>query len=525
MAGYNPPSVNVPRGTFAGGGGMPRVPIPGGKIAGGGGKKSRGPVNGGRPHGSRGGGRPHGGGKPHGGHPGGNRGHGGGNRGHGGGSRGSQNTSALYDPTQILSGQNLGNAAQSIADAQTVGPISELAKQIASNNQDSAGIQKQDFGYYMQLAKDAQDYVNGIPAAGLQQAAAMKGINDQTQSQLGQIGSEAQKGLGMYPGQGGQANQDLAALTAQQKGIATLNQQAANNLGATTFNNNLNAAKQQQASIGLGGQERISQVALAGQRANEPLNAKIAGLQASKGALKATAIGQLRQAERNYLVAQQGLGLKSQANNITELKNLTDAKLKIRGQDLTRRGQDVTLHGQALQHATDEERIAAEIRGQNITSKRDLLNYTLGSESLAEKTHNDQATQLYHQMELNLRAAQARGGKGPKPLSTFQNNTAWTKIGEVQNAITHLQQNGIKDKKGNVTNRHPTGAQIRQLLGQGYHPEFVEAAFELLGWGGLTGQTAKALHSMGIRGGSFRGKPVQIRHRVAPPLGSHGRPR
>src|ERR1035437_3011354 len=59
--------------------------------------------------------------------------------------------SALYNPSQTLSGKAFDTAAGGIADPQVKGPISELASQIASDNTSNQAGQKQDFGSYMQL--------------------------------------------------------------------------------------------------------------------------------------------------------------------------------------------------------------------------------------------------------------------------------------------------------------------------------------------------------------------------------------
>jgi hypothetical protein len=104
-----------------------------------------------------------------------------------------------------------------------------------------------------------------------------------------------------------------------------------------------------------------------------------------------------------------------------------------------------------------------------------------------------------------VQAANARTGAGAKPLTTISNNTWLGKLGTVQQLIQDGQKNKLSE------------AQIKANLTDGQNPRktpydqtMVEAAYELLGWGHITPETAAAMHQMGVRGGTFRGAPIQV---------------
>jgi hypothetical protein len=240
------------------------------------------------------------------------------------------NSNPLYNPSATLSGASLQNAANQVANQQTQGPISALAQQIAQNNKQASGAQDQTFGYYMQLAKAAQAAVGQQAAGSGALNAQQQQLASNTQTQLGQLGQQAQGGtLGRMNAQGlgGDSIAQLGAATAQQQQTGALNaqnyQSAALNQGASGTAQAVNNA----GAYALGGQEKIGAIGRAGQLANVPLNSKIATLQASQGTLAATALGQLRTQERNYQIAQAGLGIKQQTVQNTATNNATRKRL------------------------------------------------------------------------------------------------------------------------------------------------------------------------------------------------------
>ncbi len=122
------------------------------------------------------------------------------------------------------------------------------------------------------------------------------------------------------------------------------------------------------------------------------------------------------------------------------------------------------------------------------------------------------------------------GVGGSRPLTPAQNNTQLTQLNQIQTAIQTWQKQGIKTgikqvingktyRPGDVIEPHPTDAQMRQVLGGSgkYNPVLIQAAFELLGWGHITPQTAAAMHNSGIRGGTYKNAPIQVAPPPQPP--------
>src|ERR1035437_1845782 len=377
--------------------------------------------------------------------------------------------SALYNPSQTLSGKALDTAAGGIADAQVKGPISELAGQ------------KQDFGYYMQLAQAAQDAVGQQQSIGTGLNSTLQGINAQQQAGIAQAGQQAQSGalgrMGAMGLDGGQLAA-LGATTAQQQGIGALNAQTFQSAGANQAANYTAAASANRGVVSLEGEQQIGDLARAGALANEPLNAKIGALQASRGALKATALGALRTQQRNYQIAEQGLQNTANAPGITVAQDVAKNKLTASGQAVTMRGQDLTAAGKAATNALTAS-------GQQITSAR------------------DQANALYH----NALRAQKQGklGTAAKPMAPAQNSKFW---GQVQKTLGLIQeaQGSIGKPNGAVAGTIRTTISAKF----GFTDAVIETAYELLGYGSISASQAQILHGMGVRGGTYKGAPVKV---------------
>lgn len=210
-----------------------------------------------------------------------------------------------------MSDQQLQQSAGQIADAQTTGPLDQLARQIARNNQQTSQAQGLTAGYYNQLGGQVQQ--------GNQQLAGISsGLNDQlakigtdTQSTLTQAykPSEALSSL-QEKGLGGGGFEALQAELARQQGYAAQNAGTFRSFGAQQGANAQTLGAQNLGTFGLKGQESLGAIGRAGQLRNAPLSDKQAGLIANRRNLYATALGRLQQGERNYGLARASLGLK-----------------------------------------------------------------------------------------------------------------------------------------------------------------------------------------------------------------------
>jgi hypothetical protein len=356
-------------------------------------------------------------------------------------------------------------------DAQTLGPLTELARQIAQNNAQTAGAEKLTSGYFNALepfaAQGAQNARN--IAQGLNQTLA--GIGSDTQSRLQGIGNDQVNNLIRYT-PGGQTGLNAAATgsllgdIAKQQGFAAQNAQTFRDFGASEGANQAQLANSNLGSFALRGQETLGQIARAGQLRNEPLSSKVAALRAQRGSLLATEIGKLRQQEIANQITRTGLGIKQETAQSTAANNATRNALTARGQNIT------AAHNSAL------ERIAA-------------INAQIAQGRLTESQRHNLV------MEANAqRRAAAKGG-----ITPTENTKYLRQIAQVQSLIRQAQVQ--KDKTGKPLNF--SEAQIRDFLTSGknpvhtpFDPAIVDAAYALNGWGVLTQPQVDELHSLGI---------------------------
>lgn len=397
----------------------------------------------------------------------------------------------LYDPSQDLVGKDLATSAKQIAGLQVNAPIADQRTQINQNNKTGATQQHLDFGYYMKLAGMAKDAVGQQQQEGSALQGQLAGINSGAQSQIAALGAQAQGGtlgrldaLGLDGGQTGQ----LAAQTAQQQGVGLLNGQTAANFGALQSAGNIGQTTALRGATSLKGVEQIGSVARATALANLPLNQKIADLQASRGQLTATALGQLRQNERNYQISEQGLTNTANATAATTAQNKAKNALALSGQQLTAKLAqnriDAEKRGQDLTHS-------AALNQQDITDAKNVQDHADRAAALAEKTGNDAVRAAYQ--EAALRAKVKAAGGGVKLISGASQARLNGQITQAEGFIQTAQRERAHPTPG----AKPVPADLRAALGAkfGYPKEILDAAYELLGWGAVTPRTATALRN------------------------------
>jgi len=347
----------------------------------------------------------------------------------------------LLNPGATLKGKALLQAAQGLVDAKTQGPLTELAKQIAQNNQQTTGAENLTGGYFNQLGQQAQSGVDqtGKIATGLKDT--LSGIGDDTQSQLRGIGESAMAGLSKYTPQGpeGGLNQSamgsLAQEIARQQGLAVQNAGTYQAYGTSQGANLNGLAAANLGTFALRGQEAL------------------------KGALLSNAVGELRQQEI--------------ANSISRTSLLSKEQIA------------------AAANATSAANTAAREKGANARS----------AAAIAARQAAAAA----------LRQAKANAKGGGKGLSQGQQNTLYQTIDKLPSMV-HLMQQPMTAAQAKKTGRPvgsvPSEQEIRAALGAKYDPTFVEAAYELAGWGHILPQTASKLYQMGLRGTHFKVGPA-----------------
>src|SRR6185312_16183843 len=275
-----------------------------------------------------------------------------------------------------LSGPSLLNAAKQLAATQTQDPITELQKQIATNNAQTQGTINLTGGYYNQLEPYVQSGVNqqGQIASGLNSQLA--GIGAGTQSALQGIGQGAMASLLKYaPGSDANAaTSDLAAQIARQQGLAAQQAGTYQAFGANQGANYQGLGASNLGTFGLQGQEALKGIAQSGTVKNEPLVSKIAGLRAQQGALTATDLGKLRQQEVNNQIARAGLNLNQakvgatiRGQNITAANDRARNNLTARGQDINAASRAAAIAQQNLNNLRSTNTAAANNAANNST--------------------------------------------------------------------------------------------------------------------------------------------------------------
>jgi hypothetical protein len=241
-----------------------------------------------------------------------------------------------------------------VVDAQTAGPLAELARQLAQNDRQTAGAEGLTGGYFQQLGKQPQSGVDqtGQIASGLNST--LTGIGNDTQSRLQGIGQDQMASLRKYTpaGEGAGLNTgamgSLATEIARQQGLAAQNAGTYRAFGAQSGANLNQLAASNLGTFALRGQETLGKIGQAGQLKNAPLSSKIAALQASKGGLLATALGKLRQQEIANSISKAGILTKEQ---IAALNAQTSTANSARAQAGADARNAATIKGAAARNA------------------------------------------------------------------------------------------------------------------------------------------------------------------------------
>lgn len=397
----------------------------------------------------------------------------------------------LLNPNATLSGSALLSAAKNLTNLQTQGPLSELAREIAQNNAQTAGAAKLTAGYFNQLGQYMNQGIadEGHVGSSLNQQLAQ--IGQQEQSQLQGVGQNGQQQLASYLPQGDQSvgvpgQQMLAGEIARQQGLASQDTAAMRAAGALQGANYQDLAAADQGAYARAGQQALTGIQQSGIVRDEPLTAKQATINEDYGALLGKNLGALRQQEIANGVARAGLGLRS-----ATLANTA-------AYDQGRLKEQYSAIGAANQRA------AATISAAN---QRDAANN-------ATRLQIDQMNIAAKQAALNQKLAHS--GKGPKALTAAGNNSMSTLLGAAVSALKSganplaLQEGGYVASVP-VRNADGTTGVSHIRIGK-IDPGLVRAAHEIMQFGGVTAQTARVLHDMGMRNtvDPLTGQPVKV---------------
>jgi hypothetical protein len=244
-------------------------------------------------------------------------------------------------------------------------------------------------------------------------------------------------------------------------------------------------------------------IAQSGTVKNEPLEAKIADLNASRGGLLASNEGKLRQQEVNNRIAEQGLGLKAQ---------------DIQSQNLRSQAQIAAANSRSQASIN-----AANARQQaqiNATNGRFDQQYQLDKQKFGAAQAKD-SYQRRHGLGPYRQPGTAGGPKlpattptGARTLTPLQQQRDFGDIDTIRTLIPQMQQPLSKAAADSLVkagyNVHEgqklSEVFIRGLLQKGthpggstqYNPALVDAAYALAGYGYLTPKQITELNKLGL---------------------------
>lgn len=414
----------------------------------------------------------------------------------------------LLNPSQQLSGQSLLDAATALANSADNPTIDQYRQQINQNNANTQATLDKTNQYYQQLANMGNQSTNQTQLIGANLQNQLGVINQNSQNQLQGIANTASQNLNAYaPGGTNTAGMNaLATELARQQGLNAQSQAGSQTLGAFQSANATNLAAQNMGTETLRGQERLGQVAQAGNLANYPVEGKLSSAIAKRGSDIETALGKLRQQEITNNLAQQGLGVKQQANQISAQKNTITQQNNTANQKL--KGKELSI---VQQNDLANQKLRAQANANTAASINERA--AASAASTAERAQASAAATAQRAAAANQKA----GGKGY--LSQSQQNTLLRGIQESEQYIKQLRSSGRSD------------AQIKQLLNSGQvirgfpaqDQTTIEAAYEMLGWGHILPGTASALRAMGVNisGRLNVGNPPSVGQSVASTLGSN----
>jgi hypothetical protein len=186
------------------------------------------------------------------------------------------------------------------------------------------------------------------------------------------------------------------------------------------------------------------------------LSTKQATLMASQGALTSNALGTLRQQERNYQVAQEGIGVKGAAITAANQRNA----------------------------ATNAQSNTNNLRNNAQSNINNIRSTTTSA--------------------ANAAARGAKPGSAPKGLTLGQQNGVYNSIDTLQSLVAQGLAAGHPESA--IRAAAVNGTLSPKLKAQS--PIYIDAAFELNTYGHILPTTAAQLHQIGLRGGRYQVGPA-----------------
>jgi hypothetical protein len=284
---------------------------------------------------------------------------------------------ALYDPGAQLSGARLRRAANQLTALEVNPQRRALRNEMTQATAQGTELANRTKDYYSQIAQSESDNVARQQALGADLQGRLKGIGDQSQAALSQIGTEADQRASADTavrggGLGGGGSERVAAEVAAQRGLALQGAQSASSQGELSTANWSNLANIAAQARGMQGGESLGRVQNALSAQQGDIRNKQIDLEGKVAQTRMKNILDLRQQGYENIVTAEGLGIdraKIAASVQSDKRAAALARQRIKSSErqnrqrvaATKRGQDVSSQTHALDRAS-RERIQAANR-------------------------------------------------------------------------------------------------------------------------------------------------------------------
>jgi hypothetical protein len=412
--------------------------------------------------------------------------------------RNTYNLNTLYNPSVMLSGPSLKNAASSLAGLEINPQEAEIRRQQALTraNYDALGSR---VSGYNKLLTDALGA--SATQAHQTQANVATGLADAHSAALGSVDQTFQNSQNLLNQDsalrgGGQINdatsQRLATEFQQQRQSVDAQMQANQNQGNAVGQGFANLADLMKGVGALRAADAQTQAANAGANAQAELTGKMTDLEAQRGGLIAKNTQDLRQSQFENSVTAQTLGIKQQDATTAAARAAQDAQNKQLDRGIKR------------QQLRDQE---------NWHSAQNQLR-----EDLARLSHGDRSASLQEQIKHDR--AMEQNARDRLNKTTRKDKSPYTFLPEVTHAREVNLFNQLKGSGAlaDMIRKGKSRQEIAQTLlasrTYGGSPAIISAALDAAMTNHLSDATVRKLHDAGIRVGKLGVKTAkELRHR------------
>jgi hypothetical protein len=424
----------------------------------------------------------------------------------------------LYQPTRVLSGTALRNAANQIADADLNPQIAALNKQSKTSATQGVGLMNRADAYYRQLAAREQQNVAAQSALGAR-------LTQDTRQVGGEAGAaytalldrvnaaQSQDAALRGPGLGGDSNQSIQDQLATTQRITGAQQAAGERAAVAQGADWASLTNAMSGATGMRGAELENQLVNRTLNNQDKLSAQVAALEATRGGQRMKSLTGLRQQQFENQTILSGLGIKQ-------------ADLQVQAQGITQRARDAAASrtsaekrarisaNAALQRARIAARSAnrradAQIRAQAKLLGRKLSQQEKASIRTAETSRANKALEVATSTANNIRTTTTSAANNQRTVAARKRAATQKKVKNqtetIQNTLGLMSpttaRKQILDKNGKPTGRTRPASQAEtvQFLRGKKTPEWaIQAGLSIRHHGFIIPSVQRQMRAAGV---------------------------